>query len=170
MIRLESARLPLRHQNEGYLKYLLSSYYHESSRTLKFESHGELKRGQYSYDKSRAKDKLDQIRDYHPFDKDCEARIGDALEQIHNNKPTGARIRGHQGFIRNADQIGKQWGVMTCQKTEGMKKYAEEMKSILLTDKQRLAASKNLDLGDSRSTRLEMLKNSKGLYCLFSYR
>ena len=26
LIRLESARLPLRHQNEGYLKYLLGTY------------------------------------------------------------------------------------------------------------------------------------------------
>ena len=57
MIRLESGRCPLKGQNEEYLMYLLSSYWRDSARVLKFENKGELEYGQFSYDKSRAKEK-----------------------------------------------------------------------------------------------------------------
>lgn len=61
MIMMESARCPLKHQNEGYLMYLLAAYYQNSARTLKAENRGELKYGKYSYEKSRAKKRLDPI-------------------------------------------------------------------------------------------------------------
>ena len=60
MIMMESARCPLKHQNEGYLMYLLAAYYQNSARTLKAENRGELKYGKYSYEKSRAKKRFGQ--------------------------------------------------------------------------------------------------------------
>jgi len=72
----------------------------------------------------RAKERLDKLKEFHPFDDQTESRIGAAIEQIHNNKPTAARVRGHGGYMRNADQIGSKWGVMTCKKREGMKLYS----------------------------------------------
>ena len=62
MIMLESARCPLKHQNEGYLMYLLSAYYKDAARTLKAENRGELKYGKYSYQKSRAKQRYIALR------------------------------------------------------------------------------------------------------------
>ena len=54
MIQLESARCPLKHQNEGYLLYLLSQYWKDSARVLKFENRGEVLGGKFSYENSRA--------------------------------------------------------------------------------------------------------------------
>ena len=54
MIQLESARCPLKHQNEGYLLYLLTQYWRDSARVLKFENRGEVVGGKFSYENSRA--------------------------------------------------------------------------------------------------------------------
>lgn len=59
MIKLESARCPLKHQNEGYLMYLIEEYRNEANKIHKAENKGELKNGAFCYDKSRAKKRYD---------------------------------------------------------------------------------------------------------------
>ena len=57
MIKLESARCPLKEQNEGYLMHLLTTYWKDSARVLKFENKGEIENGEFKFSKSRAHDK-----------------------------------------------------------------------------------------------------------------
>jgi hypothetical protein len=55
MIKLESARCPLKNQNESYLMYLIEEYRKESNKIFKLENKGELKNGKFCFERSRAK-------------------------------------------------------------------------------------------------------------------
>ena len=55
MIKLESARCPLKKQNEGYLIHLIEEYRNEADKMLKIENKGELKDGKFCFEKSKAK-------------------------------------------------------------------------------------------------------------------
>ncbi|CBY20603.1 unnamed protein product [Oikopleura dioica] len=58
MVKLESARCPLKSQNEGYLIYLLEEYWSQARKVFKAENRGELKHGKFTYSRSRAKKRL----------------------------------------------------------------------------------------------------------------
>jgi len=55
MVKLESARCPLKHQNEGYLLYLIEQYRTEANKIAPIENKGELKNGKFCFQRSRAK-------------------------------------------------------------------------------------------------------------------
>jgi len=159
MIMLESARCPLKHQNEGYLMYLLASYYKNAARTLKAENRGELKHGKYCYEKSRAKQRLDDLSEYHKINEESEQKLAKAIEDLYNKKPGSHRIRGPNGFQRDANDASV--GVLNCPKKKAFDSYAEEMKNLLLSDEQKKATpSRTIEDMDFDQRRLQNLINA----------
>ena len=135
MIRLESGRCPLKVQNEEYLIHLLSSYWRDSARVLKFENKGELEYGQFNYDKSRVKRQLSDLLDKTgaQIDAETEEKLGSAIETLHNAVPHGHKIRGQQGWERDANLDR---GYHTCPRAAAMTDYAESMRKVLLNEDQ----------------------------------
>ena len=98
MIKLESARCPLKEQNEGYLMHLLATYWKDSARVLKFENKGEIELGEFKFSKSRAHDSLEKYAEEVGIEVDEEtyAKIAQSVEDLHNKPSHGHKIRGMQ--------------------------------------------------------------------------
>jgi len=135
MIKLESARCPLKEQNEGYLMHLLATYWKDSARVLKFENKGEIENGEFKFSKSRAHDNLEKYAEEVGIEIDDETytKIALSVEDLHNKPSHGHKIRGMQGWERDANQF---LGYGDCPRQKAVEEYSDAIKNVLLSRKQ----------------------------------
>jgi len=64
--------------------------------------------------------------------------MGQSMEQIYNNKSSKMKTRGHDGYINHVDNEIPE---SQCRRQKAYDSYAEAMKKLLLSEKQRRVAS-----------------------------
>ena len=135
MIKLESARCPLKEQNEGYLMNLLATYWKDAARVLKFENKGEIENGKFKFSKSRAHNSLENYAKEVGIEVDEEtyAKIAKSVEDLHNKPSHGHKIRGMQGWERDANQT---LNFADCPRQKAVEEYSDAIKNVLLSRKQ----------------------------------
>merc|ERR1712130_536944 len=135
MVKLESARCPLKHQNEGYLMYLLETYRNDANKILKIENRGELKNGRFCFEKSRAKKRFNPKGEDN-VDVSAYDDMGKAVETMYNKASAKMKTRGHDGFVSHVDLDTPE---RHCPRQKAYEDYASAMKKLLLSQKQQAA-------------------------------
>jgi len=102
--------------------------------------------------------RIDDLSEYHEISKESEQKLAKAIEDIHNKKSGAHRIRGPNGFQRDANDASV--GVLNCPKKKAFDSYAEEMKKLLLTEDQKKATAERIEDVDFDQQRLQNLINA----------
>ena len=102
--------------------------------------------------------RIDDLSEYHEISEESEQKLAKAIEDIHNKKSGAHRIRGPNGFQRDANDASV--GVLNCPKKKAFDSYAEEMKKLLLTEDQKKATTERIEDVDFDQRRLQNLINA----------
>lgn len=83
---------------------------------------------------------LKSVRD--DISDELQAKIGDAVERLHNLESEGHKIRGQQGWERDANLAE---GYSTCARKAALDDYSSAMQEAMLSDEQKASVYPDFD-------------------------
>ena len=100
--------------------------------------------------------RLKSVRDN--ISDELQGKIGDAVERLHNLESEGHKIRGQQGWERDANLAE---GYSTCRRKAALDDYSAAMKEAMLSDEQKANVYPDFDFQRVREDRVDPLIKKK---------